>query len=521
MANNRWPWLSLFLLLGSHPAAAQDAPPDRRPLQLDDYYRIESAAQPAISPDGLWVAFTRRWVHEEENTRRSDIWLAPADASAAPRRLTHDAFNSDSPVFSPDGKLLAFRSSRPTSTGQRASIWFLRMDAPGEAFQIPGIEGLPFYSPDGRWIAFSKVTPPVDEPKAQALSDLEKKLSERFQGRIFDWMQYRFDRRGYLPDPRDPRASPPRELYIVAAQGGEPKQLTSFGFDVTGFDWGPDSKKLVATADADQRDEWVYERADLWLVDLAGEVERLTDDGFHRSSPVFSPDGRSIAFRQVKGLSLVIAARERGAPQDLAVFDMATRQTRNLTQRWNLRPGSPTWSPDGASVVFGAGIGGNRHLFQVASGGRGEVEQVTFGSRQLGAFSFSSDFRRMAYTVDTPTSPSEVHTRKTGFQPVDSGSTASRTTRGCWRRRSNRSRRSVCRCAGTPATATTTSSRRATRPPTRCSNRSRPGAPRCSGRRPTRRVRVTSTHCNRATPRRWPAWAWPRHGPSQPTPIDT
>mgnify|MGYP003419210929 CR=1 FL=1 len=40
------------------------------------------------------------------------------------------------------------------------SVWFLRMDAPGgEAFRIPGVDGTPIFSPDSRWIAFTKVVP--------------------------------------------------------------------------------------------------------------------------------------------------------------------------------------------------------------------------------------------------------------------------------------------------------------------------------------------------------------------------
>ena len=78
-------------------------------------------------------------------------------------------------------------------------------------------------SPDGRLVAFTKATPPTD-PKPEP-NELEKELEARFEGQLYDWMQFRFDRRGYLPDPTDPYASPPRELYIVAVEGGEPKRL--------------------------------------------------------------------------------------------------------------------------------------------------------------------------------------------------------------------------------------------------------------------------------------------------------
>ena len=189
--------LCLWIAL-SAAAEAQDA------LQVRDYYRIESADEPSMSPDGALVAFTRHTINEAENVRRSEIWLASTDGSAARRRITVPAFDASRPRFSPDGKLLSFRSRRSGVT----STWFLRSDGLGEAFEIEGVSGEAEVSPDGRLVAFTKATLPM-EPKPEP-SGLEKELEKRFEGQIYDWMQVRFDRRGYLPDPKDPYASPPQ-----------------------------------------------------------------------------------------------------------------------------------------------------------------------------------------------------------------------------------------------------------------------------------------------------------------------
>ena len=310
-----WLWMAL-----SAAAEAQDA------LQIRDYYRIESADEPSIAPDGALVAFTKHTINEAENARRSEIWLAKTDGSAPPRRITVPAFDASRPRFSSDGKLLSFRSRRRGVT----STWFLRSDGLGEAFEIEGVSGEAVVSPDSRLVAFTKTTLPT-EPKPEP-SGLEKELEARFEGEIYDWMQVRFDRRGYLPDPTDPYASPPRELYVVAAFGGEPKRLTSLGVDVEDFSWSADSLKLVFAADAHQRDAYAYERADLWIVDLEGQIERLTNDGFHHSVPAFSPNGTRIAYRRLKGLSLVIA-RRRSAVR------------RSIFTRWTSPPENPSTSP--------------------------------------------------------------------------------------------------------------------------------------------------------------------------------
>ena len=178
-----------------------------RPLSLDDYYRLADAGSPAISPDGSRVAYVVTSIVEEENRRHSEIWLAAADGAFEPMRLTSPSFDASAPRWSADGSLLAFSSRRPGGNGADRSggTWFLHMDRPaGEAFQIEGLAGAPVFSPDGRWMAFTSPTPPQDVepagsepevgPEPTDVSELERKTVERFDGRVYDWMNYRFDR---------------------------------------------------------------------------------------------------------------------------------------------------------------------------------------------------------------------------------------------------------------------------------------------------------------------------------------
>src|SRR5262249_43362905 len=143
-------------------------------------------------------------------------------------------------------------------------------------------------------------------------------IEQRFKGRMYDWMNARFDGRGYLADPRDPAATPPSELYVVPREGGGAKQLTKLGVDVVAAVWRPDSGALALVADSHQRDEYSYDRSDLWIVDLQGQIKRLTDDGFEYDNPAWSVDGRSLVFRRRQSLNQVIQARQNhGAAVDL------------------------------------------------------------------------------------------------------------------------------------------------------------------------------------------------------------
>ena len=379
-----------------------------RPISLEDYYRVESAAAPEISPDGRWVVFARSSIIESENQRHSELWISPSDGSAPAARLTSTAFNSSAPRWSPDGKLLAFRSNRK-APGAEGEIWFLRMDRPGgEAFQISGVGGMPIFSTDNRWIAFLKKTPPPAKPRDQSV--FEKQLEQRFKGRMYDWMNVRFDQRGYLADIRDPAATPPAELYIVAREGGVPKQLTHLGVDVTAATWRPDSGALAVIADSHQRDEYSYERADLWVVDLQGQIRRLTDDGFEYDSPAWSPDGRTLAFRRRQSLNQIINARQNhGAAVDVYRMPADGGEMKNLTPDFDLIPDAPAWH--GQVIYFGSAVGGDTHLFRMAANGSQPVE-ITKGDRSLSGFSFSEAFDRVAYTAQDPLHPAEAFAAK-------------------------------------------------------------------------------------------------------------
>ena len=404
------------LALTAAPASAAG-----RPIELKDYYRVETAGTPALSPDGRQVAFVRSYVVESENRRHSEIWIAPTDGSAAPRRVTSPAFSSTAPRFSPDGTLLAFTSRRRlpgarAESDDESGTWFLRLDASGgEAFQIAGVSGTPYFSPDNKWIAFKKKTSAGPPAAGKPASEFEKLMQERFKGRIIESVSYRFDGRGYLANPADPLASPPQELYLVARDGGTPRPLTRFGLDVQDVAWRPDSRALAVTVDTSQRDEWTYERSDLWLVPLEGEPKRLTDDGYHHEVPAFSPDGRTLAFRREQGLSAVIQSKQaHGAPSDLFTMPAEGGPMKTLTAAWDLLPGEPEWSADGRYLYFSAGSGTTGQLFRVAAAG-GAVEQVTRGTRRLAAFSLSRDGARIAYTAADSTHPAEVFAARADF----------------------------------------------------------------------------------------------------------
>jgi dipeptidyl aminopeptidase/acylaminoacyl peptidase len=386
------------------------APENARPLALEDYYRLVAFQSPAMSPDGRWVAFIKSTIVEAENRRQNELWLVATDGRTPPRRLSDPSLDAASPRWSPSGRLLAFSGrslAAPASADEGAAIWFLPMDQPHAApFHVRGVSGLPIFSPDNRWIAFTRR---AAQPKApQYVDDQDRLIHERFKGHAYDWMNFRADQIGYLPDPRDPEASPAEELFIVASIGGEPRQLTHLNVNVRGVQWRPDSGALVFSADTHQRDEYSYERADLFVVALDGKVERLTDDGYNNNAPTWSPNGQTICFRRQLGLSAVIAAKQdHGAPVDIYTIPANGGTMKNLTADWDFLPGSPGWGFDSRFIYFGGGMKGISALLRVPSEG-GAIEQVTHGDRILTGFSPSGHYETMAYVGTDSSHPEEL-----------------------------------------------------------------------------------------------------------------
>ena len=379
--------------------AAVQAQSAGRALAIEDYYRVKTVGGPQISPDGKWVAFTVSTRVEETNGETSEVWLADAAGAGAPQRVS--AAGQDARGVSwTDGGQLQYPTGGATfvidpaspSTQQRAA------SAGGGRGQS---------SPDGRWTAVTR-NQQVARKERSFTSEFERRHEERFKGVAFDWFPFQRDG-GQFPvaNSIDPVVTPPSEIFLTGSAGE--KQLTSLGLRPTALDWSPDSKLIVFAADSLYRQEMRYARPDIWTVSVDGVVKRLTrDDGMENSNPLFSPDGKWIAF--IRGFDTNRIIREKlnhGGPTDIYVVSPNGGEPINLTAQWDLLPGGLRWSPDAKYIYFTSGIGGETHLFRVAAAG-GAVEQVTTGERRIGGLSIDRAFKRMAYTVGRFEAPSEI-----------------------------------------------------------------------------------------------------------------
>src|ERR1051325_7869154 len=201
---------------------------NRRGITAEDYFAFESAGDPQIAPDGKWAAYTVTTIDQKQNRRFSRIWIAALDGSHPPVPFTGETASSSSPRWSPDGRFMAFLSSRE---GGRAQIWLLSRNG-GEARRLTNLDGGASaieWSPDSsRLVALTRTGP--DQSKS---SDV----------RHYSHINYKFNDTGFF----DQKHS---HIVVVDARTGTEKQITDGdAWNDTDPHWSPDSSRIAFASD--------------------------------------------------------------------------------------------------------------------------------------------------------------------------------------------------------------------------------------------------------------------------------
>jgi dipeptidyl aminopeptidase/acylaminoacyl peptidase len=358
-------------------------------MRPDDVYELTGVSDPRISPDGTRVAYQVWWIDRESNEYRGAIWVTPLDGSGEPRQFTSGERRDGSPLWSPDGRWLAFTSNR-RSERTASQLYVMPADG-GEPHALTdakeGVESFA-WSPDSTRIAYAmRVRDPAYEEEDEA-----KRAPRRFTR-----ASYKLDTVGWIGDRR-------KHLFVVDLAGGEPRQLTDGDCEDDHPAWSADGRRIVFNALRGER--WDVELVSrLYVVDASGgEPEALTGDDGSYDMPVFSPDGSRIAYRYVledgtfpHNGQLGVMGADGSDPHLLTTSLDRQCETHPLVRE-------PLW--DDERLVFSVEDGGNVHLYSVAADGSAEPELLVGGERTIGLYDARAG--RLVYTASTHTQPMEL-----------------------------------------------------------------------------------------------------------------
>ena len=375
--------LSLIVLLAAT-AAAQTWDPE---MQL----KFKAVGTPRVSPDGKRVVYTvnEAVMTADKSEFVTQIWLANI-ATKQNIQLTFGDKSSTNPKWSPDGNWIAFTSNRKDN---RNNLYLLSLNG-GEAEPLTdGKSGVINFawSPDGRSIAFT-----MTDPKNE---DEEKNDKGRNDWR---WI--------------DENVKVAR-LYVLSVQKDangkrEPRKLTTENYQVEDFDWSSDGSRIAfGHVKSPGANDWTT--SDVSIVEVAsGKISVLANSPAAESSPLYSPDGKSIAV-------LASDAPPRWAQSGIIeIFPATGGQPKALVTSFDAQPGVAGWSSDGKRIYFSEpkGTGTQVYSLDVAAN---RIEEIKVTPAVLGALTLNNSGTTFAFTRQTPDTPADVYIASVSdFTPV-------------------------------------------------------------------------------------------------------
>ena len=284
-----------------------DEPATKKLLTVEDLYLFDAPQSVALAPDGNSVSFVRHFLDKRTRTERLSLWRAVALGGAT--AMESGEPDARAPVFSPDGRWIAFLSTRARPDG-----WRQTPPAPPESDPATDI----WLIPTGGGTAI---------PLAGAKKPYGRVFNDGFYGRLA------FSRDG-------------RKLAFVADDGIDPRMPEEIRNDVLVV--RPDQGEGYTGYGTAQ--VWVAHLADKPEKQAASKIERLTKDDVWYGDPQWSPDGKTLVVHANRTADRESVRYSINRNFDLFAVDAASGKLRQLTHGAGPEV-SPRFSPDGKSVA--------------------------------------------------------------------------------------------------------------------------------------------------------------------------
>ena len=435
-----------------------------------------------VSPDGRLAVFKIRDYDFDEKRYNNQLWLADLEAAGSMselelrghshlQQLTRGWTTVDSPNFSPCGNYVAFLSDRPTGGGggiKKQAVWILPIKQRGEARllrEFPVSVGDLDWSRNGITVSASvyidneskdnssdedfnpmKMTADRDDvlKDKDAMGGLDAVLYKRLPIREWDkWLDAKMPHPFFFPVEKVEGNGTSREEYRCIGNitresdllCGAPTAVPSGAFGGS-EDWSISASGQVAVSarpPLEQDEAWTTNRH-IYLIgnDFSDKKDSdrvpgkcITEDNpGYDTNPVFSPDGKRLAWLTMAGPSYESDA------VGIQVYDIATGVTSSLLRaeiEWDYSPNTLTWSRDGAKLYFTADVRSRQALFSIDSiEGAGEGGRLIMPIRTDSSTALHGEYGKggnhLLTTVQSLTMPAEL------FSYSDDGATVRQLT---------------------------------------------------------------------------------------------
>jgi dipeptidyl aminopeptidase/acylaminoacyl peptidase len=390
--------------------SAQDASAHK--LTAMDEFQLQLPSDPQISPDGRKIVYVRHFADPMTDRRYANLWIINADGSDH-RPLTSGNRSDSSPRWSPDGLRLAYLSD----ADGKQQIYIRWMDS-GQTARITNVDEGPSaitWSPDGKMLSFSALVP----GKAPHIADLPSPPSGAKWAEpptAYDRLVYRFNGAGYLKPGF-------MQLFVVSADGGSPRQVTTDNFANGGnefgpnrAEWTPDGKYLLVSADRHPESDHAYFDTEVYEFSVAdGAMRALTKRTGPDNSPALSPNGKWIAYTGFDD-------RYQGhQTTKLYLMNRDGSSPRVLSEKLDRDAQEPQWASDNSGVYFHYDDQGNTKIGFCSTDGvcKKVADNVASSTSAYGGGFFSiSRNGTIAMTYGRPDNPGDVAVLSGGAMKV-------------------------------------------------------------------------------------------------------
>lgn len=381
----------------------------KAPFTFDAMMKLARIDDPQLSPDGKMVAFTVQTVDMANNAKPTQIYVVPVEGGSA-QQLTHDGTSNTRPRWTPDSKRILFVSNR--SSGQQ--IWCMNADGtdPNPLTYIPTDADGEAISPDGKLVLFESdvypeceaagAMPGVDYDPVCNKAKLDQETASKMRARVYQsllyrhWTTYNGKRRQHL-------------LIQIIGGAGRVRDLTPGDSNTPPFSLGgpeayvfsPDSTEITYVANTDE-DLATSTNSDLFTVPAAGgAAKRITTNPGADEGPLYSPDGKSLAYRTQ------VRAGYESDQWRLAILDLQSGKMNTLTDSLDRWVEGYTWSPDSQRIFFTIDDHGRQPLLMISVSG-GPIRTVAQGPTSIAAVQFTPDNKAMIFTEQSGSRPPEI-----------------------------------------------------------------------------------------------------------------